>query len=792
MRRRSAFVAICTVSAAIVLSPPVFAGAADVSAEVTSQSYPRVVVSGLARPTGIVAVDSETLLVAVAGSPAGTDARGAVVRIDLATGGLTVLELGGSSPLRVAVDGEGRPLWSSPSEGTVWRRHADGAARALVSDAIGVSGLALDARGRVYFTSAPLRSSGGQVSQISMLEGGLVTVLRASEPEPTDIAAGADGDLYWTNASAGAIVHQSPAGVLDVVASGLDRPYGLALDEARGVLYFTEVPTPGMAHDAGGRNAVSALDLRSGAISVIGRGDAEPSDVAVTPGGRVFWVSAASGTVVEASDGNEDEKDGTFRARLSGSEEVPVVESLASGDAKFELRRADAEDDDGGAMSLRASAAGKKIRFRLPKEPKPPKGEASLDYELKVRRISGVTMAHLHFGPIGTNGPVVVTLFSLATPGGNDAKIDHHGYVTKDKLVGPLAGNWEGFIAALAAGQIYVNIHTVTNQGGEIRGQLVPPGGEPANHPPNGTIITPPGDIAVQVDAPVNFAGEASDPDGDMVEVKWNFGDGGKSEDLVPAPHAYREPGEFTVTFTAEDSKGLVDPTPDRRKVTVSTGPAPTPTPTPTATAPLATPTPTNTPVAPPSATPTPTNTPVIPPPPTPTPTNTPVTPPPTATPPPTPTNTPVLATPTPTNTPVPPTPTNTPVPPTPTPTNTPVPPTPTPTNTPVPPTPTPTPTASAVTLSFLQTSVFTPKCTGCHGGSSPEAGMNLSAGLSYSNLVNVAATTSSSPMLRVKPLDPANSYLAVFLASGHRSSSVTTTDRANIDAWILAGANNN
>jgi hypothetical protein len=45
---------------------------------------------------------------------------------------------------------------------------------------------------------------------------------------------------------------------------------------------------------------------------------------------------------------------------------------------------------------------------------------------------------------------------------------------------------------------------------------------------------------------------------------------------------------------------------------------------------------------------------------------------------------------------------------------------------------------------------------------------------------------------LRVKPFDPANSFLSIQLASGHRSSSVTATDRANIDAWILAGASNN
>ena len=93
-------------------------------------------------------------------------------------------------------------------------------------------------------------------------------------------------------------------------------------------------------------------------------------------------------------------------------------------------------------------------------------------------------------------------------------------------------------------------------------------------------------------------------------------------------------------------------------------------------------------------------------------------------------------------------------------------------------------------TLTQLQAAIFTPKCSSCHGGGSPEAGLNLSAGQSYANLVNVPATTQ--PGIRVIPFDPTNSVLVIFLASGHRSSSVTPADRANIAGWIMAGALNN
>jgi hypothetical protein len=68
---------------------------------------------------------------------------------------------------------------------------------------------------------------------------------------------------------------------------------------------------------------------------------------------------------------------------------------------------------------------------------------------------------------------------------------------------------------------------------------------------------------------------------------------------------------------------------------------------------------------------------------------------------------------------------------------------------------------------------------------------MSLAAGQSFSNLVNVPATTQSGAT-RVVPYSPSTSYLSIFLAAGHRSSSVTAQDRANIDSWILAGALNN
>ena len=95
---------------------------------------------------------------------------------------------------------------------------------------------------------------------------------------------------------------------------------------------------------------------------------------------------------------------------------------------------------------------------------------------------------------------------------------------------------------------------------------------------------------------------------------------------------------------------------------------------------------------------------------------------------------------------------------------------------------------ASAATLTQIQTTLFTPSCVGCHGGSNPTAGMNLSSGNAYSNLVNVPATTQSG--IRVVPGSPSTSVLYLKLQSGHRN--VSTQNRQMISDWITAGALNN
>lgn len=136
-----------------------------------------------------------------------------------------------------------------------------------------------------------------------------------------------------------------------------------------------------------------------------------------------------------------------FMAHLSGSEEVPAVNTDASGVAIFQL------GGDGKA----------------------------LEYKLNVEDIEGVTQAHLHLGAPGTNGPVVAFLFGrVPDPGVDGDGRLARGTITEADLRGPYGATnmpdrdaaWNAFVSALRAGNLYANVHTVTRPGGEIRGRI--------------------------------------------------------------------------------------------------------------------------------------------------------------------------------------------------------------------------------------------------------------------------------------------------------------------------------
>lgn len=112
-------------------------------------------------------------------------------------------------------------------------------------------------------------------------------------------------------------------------------------------------------------------------------------------------------------------------------------------------------------------------------------------------------------------------------------------------------------------------------------------------------------------------------------------------------------------------------------------------------------------------------------------------------------------------------------------------------------------PAATAPTLTQLQTTIFSPTCSGCHtgGGSSLPSSMNLStAAATFAAIVGVASTEQPS-VLRVSAGNPDASYLvrkiegAAGITGGRMPLGGAPLDPAliaNVRAWITAGAQNN
>jgi hypothetical protein len=104
---------------------------------------------------------------------------------------------------------------------------------------------------------------------------------------------------------------------------------------------------------------------------------------------------------------------------------------------------------------------------------------------------------------------------------------------------------------------------------------------------------------------------------------------------------------------------------------------------------------------------------------------------------------------------------------------------------------------------------IFTASCAfsgGCHAGTSPAQGMNLSQGQAHASIVNVMAneTSSTTMLMRVRPNFPDSSYLVHKLqgtqdqvggSGGQMPLGAAALSQSQIDVirqWITDGAPNN
>lgn len=129
-----------------------------------------------------------------------------------------------------------------------------------------------------------------------------------------------------------------------------------------------------------------------------------------------------------------------FNANLNGASQVPANAAAGTGVASLFY-------DDANTASLL---------------------DDSYSFLLLAINLSAPPIAfHIHTGAVGVNGPVVVSLdaapFSSFSIGG-----------TLSVSGGGVPTPYAGFLADLNATNTYINIHTPSFPGGEIRGQLIP------------------------------------------------------------------------------------------------------------------------------------------------------------------------------------------------------------------------------------------------------------------------------------------------------------------------------
>jgi hypothetical protein len=95
------------------------------------------------------------------------------------------------------------------------------------------------------------------------------------------------------------------------------------------------------------------------------------------------------------------------------------------------------------------------------------------------------------------------------------------------------------------------------------------------NGAPQGVIMSPSGAVTVVAGTAFNFQAEARDPDSDApLRFAWDFGGAAPPRHVEdPGRIVLGAPGVYTVRFTVSDPRGLSDPTPDTRIVTVIPAP---------------------------------------------------------------------------------------------------------------------------------------------------------------------------------------------------------------------------
>jgi hypothetical protein len=154
-------------------------------------------------------------------------------------------------------------------------------------------------------------------------------------------------------------------------------------------------------------------------------------------------VALAVGVLACSDDDGPGSPATSFTATLSGTNEVPAVTTTATGDATLTING------------------------------------AQIEYTINVLGIENALVAHIHTGREGQNGPVRLNLCGTPDPVASPPPPCTSGTGvlvtgTSGTTVGDPPITFDELVEAIRNDSAYVNVHTTQNQGGEIRGQIVP------------------------------------------------------------------------------------------------------------------------------------------------------------------------------------------------------------------------------------------------------------------------------------------------------------------------------
>ena len=154
---------------------------------------------------------------------------------------------------------------------------------------------------------------------------------------------------------------------------------------------------------------------------------------------------------------------------------------------------------------------------------------------------------------------------------------DTHAYDMEQRLVGLTFTATSGALTVNAppnsnlAPPGYYMLFVLNRAGVPSVARFVQVSQNPTDQPPKGTITAPTGDVTITAGRAVNFAGTASDADGSVQKYSWFFPEGTPESSSAPSPGTIVFPnaGTYVASLTVVDDKGVNDPSPPTRRVTV-------------------------------------------------------------------------------------------------------------------------------------------------------------------------------------------------------------------------------